>query len=316
MLTDYPAGSAMSQSRVDLENRAQICRITCGWKLSALPLDAVRRYWRDVHSPAIARRPGIWEYRHFQYDAVRPVLSPIANVSQDCPVGEQLMWLSDVRYGDDAALAEFSAQPDDQVRRQLLGDIDLIVDQSTTYKAIGDQAITLVDRSAMVPPQGPPPVPTYSIFLRMRGADDAQFRNAAKVIATRWAAVAGVVRLRLSLLEAPDPVAERAAGYPIKTHPPERQYQAWIDLAVADDAVLAQLPLHGVADAIAAIHAYPVAANYTSNYAGKPTFVGLRGYPAWDALTEIGGYNQAQGEIMQWMFGPVAAGVVLEPVAR
>lgn len=298
---------------ITVENHAQICRITCGWKKPDLPLDAVRRYWRDVHSPAIARRPGIWEYRHYQFDAVRPLFGELAGVEQACPVDEQLMWLSDVRYADDNALAVFAADPDPEVRGQLLGDIDLIVDQSTTYKAVGDDAVTLIDTSALIPPQGPPPMPAYGVFFRAQG-DETAFRRAIAALAASWANTAGVVRLRLSLLEAPDVAAERAAGYPIKTHPPERQYQAWIDLTLADEGVA--LPTEGLAREVRAVHAYPVAANYTSNYAGRPTFVGLRGFPAWDALTAIGGYNQAQPPLMRWMYGEVAEGVTLEPVER
>ena len=306
----------MAGTAVDSENQAQICRITCGWKKVELPLDAVRRYWRDVHSPAIARRPGIWEYRHYQYNPVSTLFPPFDGLVQDCLATEQLMWLSDVRYRDDKALAEFTAEPTEVVRKQLLGDIDLIVDQSTTYKAIGDMALTLVDRSALIPPQGPPPTPTYGIFIRMRDADLTRFRTAIWAIARRWATTAGVVRLRLSLLDAPDPAAERGAGYPIKTHRPELQYQAWFDLAVEDEGVFGSLPMIDLADVANVIHSYPVVANYTSNYAGKPTFVGLRGYPAWDALTAIGGYNQAESEIMQWMFGSIAKNVSLKPVAR
>ena len=303
----------MSDRAVETENQARICRITCGWKKPELPLDAVRRYWRDVHSPAIARRPGIWEYRHYQFDAVRPIFADLPGVDQTCPTDTQLMWLSDVRYADDDALAMFSADPDPEVRGQLLGDIDLIVDQSTTYKAIDDDAVTLVDRSALIPPQGSPPLPAFGLFFRARG-DEGPFRAAMRDIAARWAAAPGVVRLRLSLLEAPDVSAERAAGYPIKTHPPERQYQAWIDIVLANADVI--LPAAGLTEQVGALHAYPIAANYTSNYAGKPTFVGLRGFPAWDALTAIGGYNQAQEPIMRWMFGERAQGVTLEPVAR
>ena len=303
----------MTERAVATENHAQICRITCGWKKPELPLDVVRRYWRDVHSPAIARRPGIWEYRHFQYDAVRPLFAPIDGVTQDCPLGEQLMWLSDVRYADDHALAMFAADPDPLVRGQLLGDIDLIVDQSTTYKAVGDQAQTMVDTSPLIPPQGKPKTAAFSLFFRTSGEHADSF---IRGLAAKWATINGVQRLRLSLLEAPDVAAERAAGYPIKTHPPERQYQAWVDLILDHEAVAETLPLDELAAHVHAIHAYPIAANYTSNYAGKPTFVGLRGFPAWDALTAIGGYNQAQPQIMEWMFGLKAAGVILEPVAR
>jgi hypothetical protein len=304
----------MADTPVDTENHARICRITCGWKKPELPLDAVRRYWRDVHSPAIARRPGIWEYRHFQFDAVRPLFD-LDGVEQACPADEQLMWLSDVRYADDDALAVFAADPDPLVRGQLLGDIDLIVDQSTTYKAVDAMARTLIDDSVLVPPQGPPRAPAFGVFLRAR-ADESAFRAAVVAIAKRWAEIPGVLRLRVSLLEAPDVAAERAAGYPIKTHPPERQYQAWIDLGLADEGVAARLPLDAVAEHVRAIHSYPLAANYTSNYAGRPTFVGLRGYPAWDALTAIGGYNQAQSAILEWMYGEIARDVTLEPVAR
>ena len=303
----------MIESAIATENHAQICRITCGWKKRELPLDVVRRYWRDVHSPAIARRPGIWEYRHFQYDAVQAIFAPIGGVSQVCPADEQLMWLSDVRYADEAALALFSADPDPQVRGQLLGDIDLIVDQSTTYKALGDQARTLVDVSPLIPPQGKPSAAAFSLFFRLKGDDANAF---IRELAAKWATITGVQRLRLSLLEAPDVAAERAAGYPIKTHPSDRQYQAWFDLILDSDAVAEALPLGDLAAHVHAIHAYPVAANYTSNYAGRPTFVGLRGFPAWDALTALGGFNQAQPQIMEWMFGPKAAGVRLEPVAR
>ncbi|UVO50498.1 hypothetical protein M0208_08195 [Sphingomonas sp. SUN019] len=304
----------MPDTAIDTENHARICRITCGWKKPDLPLDAVRRYWRDVHSPAIARRPGIWEYRHYQFDAVHPIFD-LGEVDQTCPADEQLMWLSDVRYADGAALATFAAEPGDQVRGELLGDIDLIVDQSTTYKAVDEMAHTLVDRSALIPPQGRPSAPAFGLFLRSR-TPEAEFRVFVRNLARRWTDAPGVLRLRYSLLEAPDVAAERAAGYPIKTHPPERQYQAWIDLALANEDVAKALPTAGLADHVRALHAYPVAANYTSNYAGKPTFVGLRGFPAWDALTAIGGYNQAQPAILGWMYGPVADGVTLEPVAR
>jgi hypothetical protein len=304
----------MPDTAIDIENGARICRITCGWKKPDLPLDAVRRYWRDVHSPAIARRPGIWEYRHYQFDAVRSIFD-LAEVDQTCPADEQLMWLSDVRYADDEALATFAAEPGHQVRNELLGDIDLIVDQSTTYKAIDAMARTLVDHTASVPPQGKPSTPAFGLFLRSR-TSEPDFRAFIVALAERWAKEPGVLRLRYSLLEAPDVAAERAAGYPIKTHPPERQYQAWIDTVLADDDAAAALPMEGLAAHVHTLHAYPIAANYTSNYAGKPTFVGLRGFPAWDALTTIGGYNQAQPAILAWMYGPVADGVTLEPVAR
>ena len=298
----------------EIENQAGICRVTCGWKKPGLPLEVVRRYWRDVHSPSIARRAGIWDYRHFQYDPVATDLfAPVAGIAFDAPEGEQLMWTSDVRYRDEAALAAFATSPPADILPGILGDINLIVDQSTPYNASGPHGFTIKDTTGEATPQGLPGVPTYQLFFRRRGDDDAGFRAALAELATAWALDPGVLRVRLSLLDAPDMEAERRSGYPIKTHPVELQYQAWIDLVAqtrgAARELLAAIPR--LADHVATIHAYPVTTLCTFNYAGHPTLVGLRGYPAWDAMRGLGGYHQAQPDILEWMYGDVAKGAVL-----
>jgi hypothetical protein len=310
MMTSDKINAAIAAS----ENRSWLGRVTCGWKKPQLDLEDVLRYWRDVHSPAIARRPGIWEYRHFQFEPVASDLfEPVKGLDFRCPRSEQLMWTSDVRYASQAGLDAFSAEPDPETRGHLLGDIELIVDQSTTYRVLGDLGRTLVDRSGEAQPQGRPAHPAFGLFVRHRG-DEAAFRALLSATAAEWAADEDVIRLRLSLFEAPDMEAERASGYPIKTHPPERQYQAWIDLSLsAPDALSRLVAVSRLADEVATIHAYPVRAVYTSNRDGRPTFVGLRGYPAYAALTALGGYNQAEPAILQWMYGGVADGVRLEP---
>lgn len=302
---------------IAIENRAQICRVTCGWKLPHLPLEAVLRYWRDVHSPSIARRPGIWEYRHFQLEPLDPsLLGALTDIETACPTQAQLMWISDVRYHDDDALAAFSASPSPAVRASMLADIDLIVDQSTTYRVIGDNGHTYADRTLPSPPQGPPPAPTFAIFFRRR-SDEPGFRAFLNAVCERWTDRHEVHRLRMSLFETPDMAAEQASGYPVKTHPVDRQYQAWIDLTLASGASLADLfaEIPDLAEHCAAIHAFPARAVYTSNRGGKPTLVGLRGYPAYEALVGISGYNQADPALLEWMYGDVAHGVRLEPAA-
>ena len=295
-----------------IENRAWLGRVTCGWKKPELPLDDVLRYWRDVHSPAIARRPGIWEYRHFQFGQVQPdLIAPVVGLALDCPPGEQLMWTSDVRYASQTALDQFSSEPDPATRGHLLADIDLIVDQSTTYRVVEELGHTFVDRSGNDQPQGEPVIPTFSLFLRQRG-DEPAFRDYLSKLALVWEGDPAVIRLRLALFEAPDMEAERKSGYPIKTHPPDRQYQAWIDLTVATKSDLARLVAAAdLVREVTALHIYPVRAVYTSNRAGRPTFVGLRGYPALAAMTALGGKNQAHPALLEWMYGPIAAGVEL-----
>jgi hypothetical protein len=213
------------------------------------------------------------------------------------------MWLWDVRYLDDAALTKFGTSPDGVVKSQLLADIELIVERSTTYKAVGANARTLLDRTGIAEPQGPVPQPQYAVFFRQRD-DEPAFRQCLQGLAERWARTPGVLRVRLSLFDAPDMDAEKKAGYPVKTHPIEQQYQAWIDLVVEDATVARFLLTPQPGADPARDHAYPVRVVYTSVYAGSPTIVGLRGYPAWLAIRELDAANQREPALLEWMYGP------------
>ncbi|MGA9867527.1 MAG: hypothetical protein WBQ75_13945 [Acetobacteraceae bacterium] len=292
------------------ENKARIGRVTCGRHLPQLDIARVRRFWRDVHSPAIARRSGIWEYRHNQFGDVRADLfPPIAGITSTCDRATQLRWQSDVRYADQAGPDAFGADPGPAVKSHLLSDIDMLVDRSTTYLVLGESGRTYIDRTADAAPQGAPASASYGLFFRQRGGQ-AGFRACLRTLADRWADHPGVLRLRLSLFEVPDMEAERKAGYPIKTHPPEQQYQAWIDISLADNAVAATLmpPGDGIdpAAAIAEIHAYPAEVVHTFNQAGHPTLTGLRGYAAYEAIGFFDAAQHRQESLLRWMYGDVA----------
>ena len=287
-----------------------MARVTCGWKKAELSLEFVRPYWRDAHSPAIARRDGLFEYRHYPLDPVRADLfTPVGGIEFDAPADKQLMWLSDVRYRDEAGMEAFGASPPPAQKAQILADIELIVDQSTTYKVIGPNGLTLVDTTGDPAPQGPSPRPNFGIFIRQRG-DEAGFRDCVRQLAKRWAVTSGVRRVRLNLFEVPDMEAERAAGYPVKTHPQPLQYQAWVDLVADDEAAVRELML-GDADYarhISTVHAYPAPAVYTFNYNGRPTLSGLRGYPAVAAIRSLGAEHQRDLGLLDWMYGPAVKG--------
>jgi len=49
-----------------------------------------------------------------------------------------------------------------------------------------------------------------------------------------------------------------------------------------------------------------VRAVYTSVYAGAPTLVGLRGYPAWEAIEGLGADNARHPALLRWMYGAIA----------
>ena len=110
--------------------------------------------------------------------------------------------------------------------------------------------------------------------------------------------------------------AERKAGYPVKTHALAMQYQAWIDLVIADKTIgrelLSTTEAQDLAHHVSTLHCYPVARRYTFNYGGRPTVVGLRGYPVHDAIQGLGGRNQLEPSLLAWMYGASAGGGLIE----
>jgi hypothetical protein len=290
----------------EIENKAAICRTTCGWKKADLPLENVLRFWRDVHSPAISRRAGIYEYRHLQFAPVdASALPTVEGVDYSAPADEQLMWLSDVRYADQAGLDAFGASPPPEEKALMLADIEMIVHRSTTYVVLGENGKTYVDKNEM-PPIGPAKLATYSLFVRARSSEP-EFRAALSQIAAKWSANPAVDRLRLSLFEVPDMEAERKAGYPIKTHPLEMQYQAWIDITVTEPAALAALIDDETAALLSAhvttLHAYPTNVVFTFVHDGFPTLIGLRGYAAYQAIHGLNAVQHQNSKLLSWMYG-------------
>ena len=297
-------------SLCDIENKAKICRITCGWKKPELPIDWVRLYWRDVHSPAISRRLGIFDYRHYQYDnVVENLLSHVDGINYSCDIKQQLMWTSDVRYKSQDDLNLFDSSPMNKAKDSLLGDIDLIVDKSTTYRSVNTNAYTFVDNSGIATPQGSYNSPTFVLFFR-KNSNEKDFRSFLHNLSLNLSTHNGVIRLRLSLFDAPDMEKERKAGYPIKTHPKEQQYHASIELVldtfVRGEELSKNINKTQIKDHVKEIHAYPVRAVYTSIYSSNPTIVGLRGYPAYQAIQALNAVNQKDPFLLEWMYGDVA----------
>lgn len=296
---------------VETENRAGLARTTCGWPKSGLDREAVRRYWRDVHSPAISRRAGVYQYRHSPFDPVDPgVFGAVPGIETSCPEDRQIQWQSDVVYLDDDGLAEFMRSPENpEVTALLLGDIEMIVDKSTTYRAVGDNLHTYADHTGDPTPLGPVSSPRYGVFFRQRtDVAEADFRIALRSLAEAWAGTAGVLRVRMNLFEVPDMEAERKAGYPVKTHPIELQYQAWIDLVLDDAGAGRSLLAAGLAEAVSAVHAYPVPGMYTFVFGGRPTLAGIRGYAAHDAIEAFDARHQKDVRLLEWMYGSVIHG--------
>lgn len=203
----------------------------------------------------------------------------------------------------------------------LVADVPLIQQWTAPHYAQGpDAGRTLVDRTGIAVPQGVPPQPQFSLFLRQR-ADARGFREYVLDLAQRWSNHPGVRRLRITLLQSDD-VKQAAGDYGIKgiASAQGHQFHAWLDLVLATEAVGGQLLSNthdkGMRTYVSALHAYPVVERYTYVYGGKPTVVGLRGYAAYQAIEEFAADNQNDARFLQWMYGPVVQDGPLDPAGN
>jgi hypothetical protein len=95
--------------------------------------------------------------------------------------------------------------------------------------------------------------------------------------------------------------------------PTDETYLGWIELAVRDEGVVADLLAGAGTDELAAqvraVHAYPVREIYTIISAGRPTDVGLRGYPAVQTIVAAGVSNQRSDAILRLLYGDAVRGL-------
>ncbi|HEY6455452.1 MAG TPA: hypothetical protein VIY90_09260 [Steroidobacteraceae bacterium] len=304
---------------MDTENKAPVIRVNCGHSSEARSLASVRRYQRDVHSPAIARNPGIYEYCHFSFDPIRPhIFASVGGIEFDCPKGEQFNSVAATLFLSEEDHARSIASPPDDVRPLLVADVPLIQKWTAPFFAEGPNGgHTYIDTTGIAVPQGPPTHPAFGLFLRQR-SDANAFRECVSTMARRWSAHSDVRRLRLTLLKSNE--AKQAAGdYAIKgiASTNHHMFHAWIDLVIDSERNAMQLLSKEDAKAIrpyvSAFHVYPVAERYTYVYAGRPTLVGLRGYAAYQAINEFHAANERDPRILRWMYGPVVQDGPIDP---
>lgn len=304
----------------EIENRATISRTTAGVSkyhgTDPAAMDLVHRYTRDVHSPAISRRPGIHIYRHLSFGPIREDLFPRApGVGYAWPEHKRLTGAGNLDYLDERALQAFyNSPPQADVRKHLLDDISVLggpPGRTTTYRTTAGNAWTYVDLTGKPTPQGPEELPHYGVFLRGREDAAAGFRELVRGLARRWSETQGVLRVRLHLFEKPDMQVESSAGYPVFPAPADEHYQAWIDLVIEHDGVARRLrlPDDAAVAGLSEMHVQPVPFVYTYVWDGRPTEVGLRGYPAYALIEQLNARNQREPALLRWLYGPVADGL-------
>lgn len=297
-----------------LENAAEVALTAFCWWRADIRQEVCETYWRDVHGIMFARVPGLWQYRQLRLAANRPDLWPaVQGISFDTPDAAQPQGMPHGLFLSEADLVAFGGNP--IARETIPNDAHNFIGRIGAQLSPPGSGRTLVDRINDPAMQGSPPVPTFALCFvpRAKGASAETFhRYLTEHVARPWSEGPGVMRLRVEPLPAYD---QSVMGSPGVTHqwPNDETYLGWIELAVRSEDVLSDLLAGVAADELAeqvrAVHSYPVREVYTIISAGRPTEVGLRGYPAVQTIIAAGAGNQRSEGVLNLLFGDVMRGL-------
>lgn len=258
-----------------------------------LPLEQGYRYWRDVHGPMAARTSGLAWYRQLHLGPARDDLWPaVDGVSLTCPLDEQAHSCADLVFTPPPE--EPPPPPSGPTLIDYIGaDERNFVERNVIFDVASGGMHAVVDGPV---PQGRLPGAAFQVCVR--GAHS----YVVDTLAPAWAAVDGVTRLHVVLLQ---PYSRESPAVP-----EEARYDAWIEVVAREEAVAAGLlgVAPGLAEHIRALHAYPIREQYTLVQDARPTEVGLRGWPAVETILTAGAENQRRIELLEALYGPVVRG--------
>jgi hypothetical protein len=280
---------------------------------AGMSTDDFYEYWLNAHVTLPARFPGIssiWLHAVSFDDAIWPRLP---GVSHRPPPGDEFQGVPEATFVTLEGLAEFQAaskvQMDDGIN---------FLQEMVAYRSIADATQTVSDRTGVPAPDGHDGLVRHLLFLRRReGVGAAEFRSfVADTLAPAWAGSAEVVKLRRHLFEEVEVTLDHPGVR--MSRPLDRQYQAALEVVVADSGRLERFAASSawsqVAAAVgshcAAVHAVRVNRCITTKYQGAITLAGVRGVAVADVIRRLGASSQLDDEVSA-LFLPAPAHVLV-----
>ena len=184
-----------------------------------------------------------------------------------------------------------------------------------TYASVGDHSATVVDKLDDAAPDGHDDLVRHLLFLRRRPdvpADELR-RFVTETLEPAWAGSPEVLKLRRHLFEPLEATLDHPGVVLYK--PPELQYQAAVEVVVADEDALARFAASpaftGTADGLAAhceaVHAARVDRCIATKDRGAITLAGVRGVAVADLIRRLEADSQRDASVSA-LFLPELAG--------
>ncbi|MGD9529725.1 EthD domain-containing protein [Pseudonocardia sp.] len=263
-------------------------------------------YWLNAHVTLPPRFPGlrsVWLHKVALEDSLWPAVD---GVSMRPDEQDTFHGVPEATFATMADLQAFVGAS----RVQMEDGINFL-SQEIGYAALGPNSETV--RDAIDPaPDGTDGHVRHLVFLRMRpGSSVAGFREWVDgTLVPTLAAAPEIVKLRRHLFEELDITLDHPGVE--MTKPPERQYQAMVEVVVGDEAAFARFtgsPAHAAAARVlaqrcAAVHPARVQRCITTKHDGRITLAGVRGVAVADLIRRLGARSQTFDDVSREFLPP------------
>lgn len=284
------------------------------WKPGVDP-ELARLYWRDVHGtmgtwalwkavpgadPATAAQLVMSDMGqlHPERARVNP-FSPVEGIDFSWPEENQPGCVIWAQYPTEEAYRTFKALIEAFPEAPPENDNAFLTERYAQYWAA---ARTYPGRTTESVPPGPVPKPTFSVWFRRRESVTVEaFQCYMHKLANRWSTTERVIAVRRWEVE--NPVWQDTRSRPIPV-PPEQQWEAIVDLTVTDEDAARGLFDDALDHAahLSAVSTLRIVEQYEFLRGGKPTNVGIRGYPAVKLIDDIGATYQNDPAVLKFVY--------------
>jgi hypothetical protein len=272
----------------------------------AIPLDLFFEYWVNAHAGQIASRlPGIYNLRLHELSYEAGLLWPhVPGIAFDLPEEDRFDGIPEPVFESEEGLQQFLG-----AMAPLMEDEANIFEETIAYQSFGENSRTFVDRTDGVGGRG---LLRFLLFLQAR-TDVPAFRGwLTDELAPGLASAEQVVMARLHLFE---PYTDDYGGLDARglshAKPPEKQYQAMLEVAFRDGLGLGAFSrssawtstLERQAEHIRACHAFGVPVVHTLRRDGELTLAGLRTPMVADLIERVGAASQLEPAVVDLVLG-------------
>lgn len=279
------------------------------WAKATMSLPDLYEYWLNAHVTLPARFPGISSIWLHVVSFDGQLWPRLPGVSHRPEPEDEFHGVPEATFPTMADLELFQSY----AHVQMVDGINFL-GEVITYSSLGSNSATVVDEFDAAAPDGRDDLVRHLRFLRRRpDVPAAELRRfVTETLEPAYAGSPEVLKLRRHLFEPLEATLDDPGVVLFK--PPELQYQAALEVVVADEGALTRFAASpaftGTADGLAArceaVHAARVDRRITTKDRGAITLAGVRGVAVADLISRLGADSQRDAAVSALFLPDVA----------